>query len=92
MLDFIIIWFVSSLLGCCYQILVRPGELLQGWARLINTSNLPGMVKKLIMCPYCLSGQIALWWSLFTFNTESMVSIPMTIITVYHYIKTYHAS
>lgn len=92
MLELLQVWFVCSAVGCCYSILIQPGELLQHFARFMVQNVASEVLKKLILCPYCLSGQMAFWLSFYFAiqgNFLVFVSVPLTILTVYHYIKSY---
>lgn len=51
----------SSLIAITIYITMQPGELLQGVARFINIRINNSLVRKLLICPYCLAGQLALW-------------------------------
>lgn len=76
-----------SIIAVAYQILIRPGELLQLWARFVNLGIKNTMLQKLLLCPYCFGGQIALWSSLACFikgyGVEVFLSVPCTIVIVY---------
>ena len=86
------ITFFTLIFVTSYHILTLQGELLQAWARMINTSNLDEWIKKLILCPYCLGGQISLWLSFFfVFNKGAdlivFFSVPFSIVVIYFFIK-----
>jgi len=89
------IWVFCSIMGIAYQILIEPGEILQWWSRYVNFNVKDGWIKKLILCPYCLWGNISLWVCVTDFiykgfDVYVLMAIPMTIITVYHYIHAIH--
>lgn len=81
MLDIIIL---STLLPICYNILIKQGELLQFWARFINMSKAPTLLKKLLLCPHCVAGQMALWQCVY--YDDHYLAIPVSIILVYYFI------
>ncbi len=76
-----------SIIAVAYQIVIRPGELLQLWARFVNLGIKNTMLQKLLLCPYCLGGQLSLWTCLvliyFCCNPEILISVPATIVVVY---------
>ena len=51
----------SSLIGITSFITMQPGEIFQGVARFINTRVGSSFIRKLLLCPYCLAGQLAFW-------------------------------
>lgn len=51
----------SVLISLTLYITMQPGELLQGVARFVNLRIKNSFIKKLLLCPYCLAGQLALW-------------------------------
>lgn len=75
---------VSVVLSICYNILIARGELLQFVARAINLSDLPNIIKKLLLCPYCIAGQLALWQCVY--YNDYYISIPISIIIVYYFL------
>jgi hypothetical protein len=91
MIEIISITFIASIIAIAYQIMIMPGELLQRWARFINTYYEGSIFRKLILCPYCIGGQIALWISVaLTFKTHEVyffLSVPCTIVAVYFFVK-----
>jgi len=76
-----------SIIAVAYQILIRPGELLQIWARFVNLGIKNTMLQKLLLCPYCLGGQLSLWSCLVLIylghGPEIIISVPATIVVVY---------
>ena len=91
MIEIIQITFVASIFAVAYQIMIMPGELLQGWARFVNINMHGSMFQKLLLCPYCFGGQIALWCSIACivkgYSVECLISVPCTIVIVYFVIK-----
>ena len=85
------ITIISVILALAYQIIIRPGELLQSWARFVNLQINNKTLQKLLLCPYCLGGQISLWLSVYYFisgnNIKCFVSVPGTIVIVYFVVK-----
>jgi hypothetical protein len=51
----------SVLISLTLYITMQPGELFQGVARFINTRVGSSFIRKLLLCPYCLAGQLAFW-------------------------------
>ena len=86
MIEFKIVLY-CSIIAVAYQILIRPGELLQRWARFVNLDIKNTMLQKLLLCPYCFGGQMSLWSCLVLifmgYGTEILISVPSTIIVVY---------
>ena len=76
-----------SIIAVAYQILIRPGELLQRWARFVNLGIKNTLLQKLLLCPYCFAGQMSLWSCLVLIfwgcNHEILISVPATIVVVY---------
>jgi hypothetical protein len=76
-----------SIIAVAYQILIRPGELLQRWARFVNLGIKNTLLQKLLLCPYCFAGQMSLWSCLVLIfwgcNPETLISVPATIVVVY---------
>ena len=72
-----------------YWILLQPGELLQKWAFWCEM-NLPTWLNKLVTCPYCLGGQIVLWWAVYWSISEGniyrFVYVPIYIIVTFVFI------
>jgi hypothetical protein len=70
-----------------------PGELLQNIARFINVKIKIALIRKLLLCPYCLSGQLFFWFSviqMFLSVGERLSTVPFlvfgtcgTILTTY---------
>ena len=79
--------FVATIISLAYQIMIRPGELLQSWARFVNMTFAGTSIQKMLLCPYCFGGQIALWSSVACFikgyGSEVFLSVPCTIVIVY---------
>jgi len=78
---------IAVILAVAYQIVIRPGELLQSWARFVNLQINNKTLQKLLLCPYCLGGQIALWLSVYYICTGHsigcIISVPTSIIIIY---------
>lgn len=55
---------VSILLSMTLYVLMQPGELLQEVSRYINLNIKNAKTRKLLLCPYCISGQLSLWLTL----------------------------
>lgn len=74
--------------GMAFKIVTQPGELLQSYARYWKM-KVGGITGKLMTCPYCLAGQMALWIAVYNYFTTGdlmgFVAVPATIIIVYHY-------
>ena len=91
MLEIIQITFFASIFAVAYQIMIMPGELLQVWARFVNINLKDSIFRKLLLCPYCFGGQIALWMSLGLiykgYGIECLLSVPCTIVAVYFIVK-----
>lgn len=72
-----------------YWILLQPGELLQRWA-FWTEMNLPKWLNKLVTCPYCLGGQIVLWWAVYLGVTQNdwinLVYVPAYIVITFVFI------
>lgn len=87
MISAIEITTISVILAVAYQIIIRPGELLQSWARFVNLQINNKTLQKLLLCPYCLGGQIALWLSVYYVykghSIECIMSVPTSIIIIY---------
>jgi len=87
---------ISVILAVAYQIVIRPGELLQSWARFVNLNMTSELIKKLLLCPYCLGGQIALWLSLYYIysghSIGCIMSVPASIIIIYFVVKNHFKS
>ena len=83
----IIIILHAILIGCTYHELCKPNELLMPWARYWNLeSSAPKLLRKLIVCPYCIAGQIALWASLFLCPEWVVVNVCSSIlVTIFYY-------
>ena len=79
--------FSASIISIAYQIMIRQGEILQGWARYVNLNIKYSTLQKLLLCPYCLGGQLALWSSIYYIikghGVECLISVPTTIVVVY---------
>ena len=79
--------FFASIIAIAYQIMIRQGELLQEWARYVYLNIKHPTLKKILLCPYCLGGQIALWSSIYYIikghGVECLISVPTTIVVVY---------
>lgn len=56
----IYLYALNTILGVVYGILTRPGELLAPLAIYIKSKQF-GVFNKLLLCPYCLFGQLTLW-------------------------------
>lgn len=73
----------------CYQILIQRGELLQTWARYVNLSNMPELLKKLFLCSHCVAGQLSFYSSIFfyfsDYGAEVFISVPFSIVIVYFF-------
>lgn len=84
------VFFCCTIIAIAYQILIMPGELLQSYARFVNL-NFNDIFKKLLMCPYCFGGQLALWASIVLISMghgiEVLMSVPCTIVAVYFIVK-----
>ena len=91
MIEFIQIVFIASILAVSYQILIMPGELLQSWSRFVNINMQGSILQKLLLCPYCVGGQISLWCSVACiikgYGVECLASVPTTIVVVYFVVK-----
>lgn len=76
-----------SIIAVAYQILIRPGELLQMWARFVNLGIKNTMLQKLFLCPYCFAGQLSFWLCVALifdgYGPEILISVPATIVVVY---------
>jgi hypothetical protein len=81
----LIIVLNSVMVALCYNILIRQGELLQLWARYVNLSNWNNYIKKLLLCPHCVAGQLALWQCIYYSNF--WVAIPISIVLVFYIVK-----
>ena len=83
--------FVASVISIAYQIMIMPGEILQRWARFVNFTFAGSSIQKMLLCPYCFGGQIALWSSIACivkgYGVECLISIPCTIVLVYFVVK-----
>lgn len=82
-----LIYYVVSFyfIGICYNILIRQGELLMHWARFVNLTFESDMLKKLLLCPYCLTGQLLLWTLVIRGELkEYFISIPILIVAIYY--------
>ena len=79
--------FYCSIIAVAYQILIRPGELLQRLARFVNLGIKNTMLQKLLLCPYCFAGQMSLWSCLVLiylgYGPDILISVPATIVVVY---------
>lgn len=91
MIEIIQITFAAVIIAVSYQILIMPGELLQGWARFVNLNMQGSMFQKLLLCPYCFGGQISLWCSIACigkgYGAGCLMSVPCTIVIVYFVVK-----
>ena len=110
MIEIIEITFICTVIAIAYQILIMPGELLQGWARFVNTfsfrireisydeavknsgyNTYVMFFRKLLLCPYCFGGQLALWTSLGLiykgYGSYVLLSVPCVIVAVYFIVK-----
>jgi hypothetical protein len=93
MLELKIIVF-SVVVSFAYSIMIRQGELLQVWARLLNRWNdweqsfISGLVSKLFLCPYCFAGQLSMY-SCFYFviktgsGFETFIAVPFSIVIMW---------
>ena len=76
-----------SIIAVAYQIVIRPGELLQLWARFVNLGIKNTLLQKLLLCPYCFVGQMSFWLCVALifdgYGTEILISVPATIVVVY---------
>jgi hypothetical protein len=76
---------------CAYYIVTQPGEILQVWARFVNGQIKVALLRKLLLCPYCLGGQIMFWTSLYFVLTGSewyyFFSVPVVIVFIHQFIK-----
>ena len=91
----------SSLIGITTYITMQPGELFQGVARFINTRVNNNIIRKLLLCPYCLAGQLALCTVFvihyfffleggllpLSFLKDLILSVSGSIITVWLFVK-----
>jgi hypothetical protein len=93
MLEFKIIVF-SVVVSFAYSIMIRQGELLQVWARLLNGWNdreqsfISGLVTKLFLCPYCFAGQLSMYSCFFLLfdnkgGFELFISVPFSIVIMW---------
>ncbi len=91
------IGFVSAIIGCCYVlILTEPGQILAGWKEFVNKAydklfkkyspswyRNKWVLKPILECELCVSGQIALWTYIITqpFNILGLIfSICLSIM------------
>jgi len=78
---------VAILLGLFWSILTQAGGLLQVVAQWVNTNVKNETLKAGLLCPYCLSGQISLWVSLYyicnTHDFTLLLSIPLSVNLTY---------
>jgi len=76
---------------CAYWVLTQPGELLQHWARFVNIEIKNKTLKKLLICPYCMGGQIMFWTSVvFSIKDQTgwyFISVPVVIVFIHQFIK-----
>lgn len=67
----------AILLGLMIHELTKPGELLQAYARFVNFKLKKYFyIHKLLICPWCIAGQFALWSSVLKFY----ITDPSTMI------------
>lgn len=81
-----------SITFSAYAILIQPGELLSFYPALIYKSKLPEIIKKMIVCPYCIAGRWSLYVALYLIIFENidwivLLSSPINIILIYLFIK-----
>jgi hypothetical protein len=79
---------VCVITSICYQILIQRGELLQSWARFVNISNMPNILKKLFLCSHCVAGQLSLYGSIYLYSNSgavTFVAVPFSIVFVYFF-------
>jgi hypothetical protein len=79
---------VCVITSICYQILIQRGELLQIWARFVNISNMPAILKKLFLCAHCVAGQLSLYSSILIYinsGAVTFVAVPFCIVLVYFF-------
>lgn len=78
--------------GFALSLLFQPGELLDWWPRLVDwmTRRLPARIKEYVInplydCATCMSGQLALWISLFWLHAglATFAVIAYTIVFSY---------
>ncbi len=84
-----------SLWASAFDRMTQPGELLTKYMQWV-ANNVPNrLVNKLITCPWCIAGQMALWFdifysfSLFDVDVWDVVTltanIPASILIVYEF-------
>lgn len=80
--------FVAIITALAYTIMIQPSELLQRWSRFWNTKFSDTIIQKLFTCGYCVSGQIALWCSVFlSKEIETYITVPISIFFTWLIIK-----
>ena len=74
-----------------YYILTRQGELLTFWVRYWNVNWENHWLSKLVLCPYCLGGQLTFWaavgFTLYDWNAFNFVAVPVNIILIYEIVR-----
>jgi hypothetical protein len=82
----IIVLIHSILIGFFLHQMLKPNELLMYYAKYINIELNPNFyVKKLLVCPYCIAGQICMWSHVFLISEYIIVNTLLTILIVKHY-------
>lgn len=93
MLEFKII-VASVIIAFAYSIMIRQGEILQSWARLLNNWNedtqtwYSKLISKLFLCPYCFAGQLSMWISFYYLlvnkgGCEIFITVPFSIVIMW---------
>jgi hypothetical protein len=80
----ILITVLSTIVGIVFNELIRPNELMQGYARFANMYVQNFFIKKLLICPWCIAGQLAMWQLIHLYLTEfkCLEFVRLSIISV----------
>lgn len=72
----------AILLGLTIHELAKPGELLEAYARFVNFKLKKYFyIHKLLLCPWCIAGQFALWSSVLYYFVFD-VSLRIVLISI----------
>ncbi len=85
---------VITLWASAFDRITQPGELLTKYMQWVSTNVPNRLVNKLMTCPWCIAGQMALWFDIFclvSFACDALelvaltANIPASIVLVYEF-------
>lgn len=85
---------VITLWASAFDRITQPGELLTKYMQWVANNVQNRLVNKLMTCPWCIAGQMALWFDIFclvSFACDAWelvaltANIPASIVLVYEF-------